>query len=184
MSQEVWRDVLGYVGTYQVSNFGRVRSIDRYVQNIGNGTGSVMLSRGKVLKLYKTPKGYLRINFCKQNNRRKFFVHRLVYEAFCGPIPNNHDVCHNNGNPSDNRICNLRADTRSGNLSDKRRHGTAHVGSSHGCSKLDEEQAKEIFLDTRIYRLIAKDYGVSESMVCAIKRKRNWRNIHDGKDIS
>ena len=66
---EVWRTVIGYEGLYEVSNFGRVRS----------------LTNNTILKLTLTSKGYYRVQLSNNGNRKKYFVHRLVAQAF---IPN------------------------------------------------------------------------------------------------
>ena len=71
-------------------------------------------------------------------------VHRLILEAFHGPCPDGMESCHNNGIRSDNRVINLRWDTRKNNHADKHRHGTRQVGERHGKAKLTDDNALEI----------------------------------------
>ncbi|MGB0971438.1 MAG: NUMOD4 motif-containing HNH endonuclease [Mycobacterium sp.] len=125
MIRENWRSVVGYEGLYEVSDQGRVRGIDRYVTT----RGGVRLSRGQILRptpIVKGSKGraYHFVNLSRSSKKARFSVHRLVLTAFVGPCPDGMEGCHNNGDASDNRIANLRWDTRANNGADKRRHKT------------------------------------------------------------
>lgn len=79
---EEWRDIAGYEGLYQVSNMGRVRSLDRYVPHKTFGT---KFCRGHIMATHKTSSGYLAVNLCKGNKYKTFDIHRLVAIAY---IPN------------------------------------------------------------------------------------------------
>ena len=83
---EVWKDVVGYEGYYQVSNLGRIKSLNRYVKAKNN---SKKLMKSKVLKPVKNDRGYLMVVLSKNAKKRKIFVHRLVAEAFI-PNPSNY----------------------------------------------------------------------------------------------
>jgi len=97
--EEIWQDIEGYEG-YQVSNEGQVRSLDR-IDSLGHHI------KGKILKPFTNKKGYQRVRLWKDGNVKNFQVHRLVYEAFCGEIPDGMQVNHINEDKSDNRLCNL-----------------------------------------------------------------------------
>ena len=102
---ERWKDVKGYEGLYQVSNFGRVRSVDRYIEHERMG---LILRKGKLLKLNLKKTGYYHVALCKNNIMKTFSVHRLVAEAF-KPNPDNlPTVDHINRIRTDNRLENLR----------------------------------------------------------------------------
>lgn len=81
--EEVWKDIEGFEGQYQISNFGRVRSMDRYVRN---GRGYMIKACGKILKTHSTHCGYEQVKLGKNRTHRS--VHRLVAIAFI-PNPNN-----------------------------------------------------------------------------------------------
>ena len=97
--EEIWKDIKGYEGRYQISNFGRVKSL--------------IYSKEKIMNIYnfrrdgEKGKGYWRVRLIKNSSYKYFFVHRLVAEAFI-PNPNNYaTVNHINGIKTDNRIDNL-----------------------------------------------------------------------------
>ena len=100
---ENWKSVVGYEGFYEVSDLGRVRSVDRYIRQLNNGTYVDVFYKGKILK-GKNVKGYITVKL--RNNKHKK-IHRLVLEAF-GDNPDNKPLCnHINGIKSDNRLSNL-----------------------------------------------------------------------------
>jgi len=110
-SNEIWKSISEYEGIYEVSNFGRVRSLDRWVNN-GKKEN---LRHGKIL----TPmikKGYLRIKLCDNKGGKKtrwFFIHRLVLQAFSPSIILTPDLetNHKDFNKANNHIDNLSAVT-------------------------------------------------------------------------
>ena len=117
---EEWRPIRGYEGRYEVSNLGRVWSVLRYVLTRQDHTRR---AGGNYLRPSPTKSGHLEVNL----GGRTRHVHVLVAEAFLGARPEGADcVCHNNGDPSDNRLENLRYDDRSGNSFDRRLHGGDH----------------------------------------------------------
>ncbi len=92
---EIWRNVVDYEGLYQVSNFGRVRSLPRNT------------TKGGILKPKKSKQGYLQVNLYKDGINKMFFVHRLVALTFI-PNPDNLPVInHINEDKTDNRVENL-----------------------------------------------------------------------------
>ena len=97
---EIWRDIPEYEGLYQASNLGRVKSLPR--QNINHN-----LKNEKILKLHKDKDGYLFIQLHKNKTIKKYFVHRLVWLVFSGPIPENMQINHINEVKTDNRLSNL-----------------------------------------------------------------------------
>ena len=114
--KEIWKDILGYEGYYQVSNFGNVKSMDRIVERKNNGTGNLPL-KSRILSLNTYPRGYKRVTLRKNNISKSFFVHRLVAEAFI-PNPNNYPyVNHKDENPSNNHSDNLEWCTNEYNMS-------------------------------------------------------------------
>lgn len=102
---EIWKDVSGYEGLYQVSNMGRVRSISHHARN--NINGGVRLTKGQILSQYKMPNGYLQVQLSKNEKREKHYVHRLVANAFLSNKNNCSDVNHIDGDKNNNLVGNL-----------------------------------------------------------------------------
>lgn len=106
--KEIWRDVKGYENIYQVSNLGRVKSLERRIKTINNGTECYKFICERILKQKTSYQGYKIVLLCNNGNRKYYSVHRLVATAFI-PNPNNKPcIDHCNCIKSDNRICNLR----------------------------------------------------------------------------
>src|SRR5262249_40965479 len=93
MRNDFWRDVLGYAGHYQVPREGQVRS----------------LKRNKLLSLVPTRNGYLRVNLYREGKARAHLVHRIVVEAFRGPLAPGMTVHHVDSDKRNNRLSNLKA---------------------------------------------------------------------------
>lgn len=99
MKKEIWKSVLGYFGLYEASNWGRIRSLDHWKDN---GKGGY-IHKGRILKPGKKKNGYLYVRLSKNGITKNFYVHRLVYEAFNGAIPDGYEVNHINEIKTDNR---------------------------------------------------------------------------------
>ncbi|MFJ1459720.1 NUMOD4 domain-containing protein [Nocardia sp. N2S4-5] len=117
---EIWVPVPGWHGYYEVSSHGRVKSVAR---TIPHRTAKQIRVRERILKPTTVDDGYLLVTLRRPNERRTVKVHTLVMEAFAGPRPAGSAVCHNNGDPADNRVANLRYDTPAANNRDTVAHG-------------------------------------------------------------
>lgn len=118
---ETWRPVVGFEGLYEVSDHGRLRSLDRMATH---KNGRRRLYRGRVLAPKRHPGGYVSAMLSRGGERQYFLVHAIVLGAFVGPRPDGHEGCHWNGDKADNRLSNLRWATHLENEADKDRHGT------------------------------------------------------------
>ncbi|RQT43146.1 hypothetical protein DF046_36835 [Burkholderia cepacia] len=124
MKHEQWRDIPGFEGRYQVSDMGRVRSLDRRVRVVPHGIETTRLVRGRILKPGPSKSGHLSVVLGRGNTRS---VHALVMLAFEGPCPEGMEVLHLNHTPSDNRRTNLKYGTRGENVAMDHAAGTRKV---------------------------------------------------------
>ena len=107
MIKEEWKDILNYEGMYQVSNLGKVRSLDRIRRN-GVNDSDICIQKGQMLKQAKQKaSGYMFVSLSKNGITKGFTVHRLVAQAFI-PNPNRYGcVNHKDENRQNNRVDNL-----------------------------------------------------------------------------
>jgi hypothetical protein len=133
-SVESWLPVAGYEGSYEVSDRGRVRSLARTVICHDGRTRRL---KDRILRPTTQPTaGYLRVSlYGPSNGRRCFTVHGLVLTAFVGARPVGKVCCHGDGDPTNNRLANLRWDTYGANNSDAVGHGTHHQASKAVCPR-------------------------------------------------
>lgn len=117
-ADEIWKAIPEYRADYEVSNLGRVRSLDRLVSH---GVGNFQRKRkGTILKPGTVKSGHQLVVLGRGHSR---LIHRLVLEAFVGPRPDGMECCHGDGDPANNCLNNLRWDTRSANVLDDYKHG-------------------------------------------------------------
>jgi hypothetical protein len=115
--QEEWRNVVGYENLYEVSNLGRIRSLNRKVfRKHWTGVDSHMVYKGKMIPFWVTPKGYFRLTLNKDSKKSNHLVHRLVANAFIPKIEGKELINHKNGVKSDNRVENLEWVTNQENI--------------------------------------------------------------------
>lgn len=101
--QEIWKDIEGYEGLYQISNTGKIKSLKRYKNN----HNKKQLVKEKIRKQIISKTGYYTCMLYKNGNKKLLKVHRLIAQAFI-PNPNNYPIInHINGNKLDNNILNL-----------------------------------------------------------------------------
>lgn len=162
-TQERWLPVPGYEGYYEVSDHGNVRSVDRWVPRVD---GKRNHYTGKALTLLVDPEGYRVVRLSRDGQTRSKFAHRLVVEAFNGPVPDGLVCCHNDNDPSNNRLDNIRVDTQAGNIADKRRFGTDANASKTHCIHGHPFDAE----NTQIVRGKHR-----QCKTCSRERLRRWR---------
>lgn len=104
IDEEVWKDIKGYEGLYQVSNKGRVKSLSRTVSRKRFGDYEKPES---ILKNQKHSGGYMKVSLCADNKITNKFVHRLVGEAFLEKIESQDQINHKNEDKTDNNTGNL-----------------------------------------------------------------------------
>lgn len=97
---EIWKDIAGYEGLYQVSNLGRVKSLERVGYQ-----GRIVKER--ILKFGKNGSGYYVVNLCKNANRKTFQIHRLVAKLFIDNKQEKPQINHKDENKTNNVVSNL-----------------------------------------------------------------------------
>lgn len=183
---EIWKDVVGYEGLYQVSNLGRVWSCPKKVRG---KQGCVRRLSGKFINGIGTRKdGRVYISLWRNNVGRARFLHHLVLEAFVGPRPRGMECCHYPDRSSSNcRLDNLRWDTSENNKKDQLLHGTRVHGDRIHNSKLRESDIPKILARLKkgkdTIAKIAKDYGVDRWSIGAVRNGTNFQLSHPRKPL-
>lgn len=131
-TREKWQAVPGYEGLYEVSDQGRVRSLDRHVPNNFRLSG-FMFVRGKMMVPVDDGKGYLRAGLTRRNRKAHHRIHQIVLMAFVGPCPDGLEVRHLNGIKTDNRLENLQYGTKWENVQDILKHGNHGMKNRVNC---------------------------------------------------
>lgn len=123
LPNESWIDVNGFKGLFQLSNYGRIKSLHRIVKN---GSGYRRKSE-KIVLSAPNKKGYYRKNFIKDNKRITFYISRIVALHFSNNINNKSEVNHIDGNKNNNHISNLEWVTRIENITHALRTGLRKI---------------------------------------------------------
>jgi hypothetical protein len=172
---ERWRPVIGWEGLYEVSQFGRVRSISRWVTSFGGKK----LVEGRILARNVASTGYPQVMLCDSGRSRFVSVHRLVAESFVlgdGPV-----VRHLDGNRENNHADNLAWGSYADNERDKDLHGRRPRGENHHYSKMTNGDIREIrsMHKRGVSQVqIAKHIGISRGSVYNVISGKNWSHVN------
>jgi hypothetical protein len=129
---ERWLPVTNWKGVYDVSDYGRVRSLGRYVLD---SLGRTRYWPGCMLEQFILGKGYKAVTLQLSGKRVKRYVHSLVLETFVGLCPPDQECLHGPNGQSDNGLTNLSYGTRTQNMRDKRRDGTNYNSNRVCCPR-------------------------------------------------
>ena len=158
MKQEIWKDIEGYEGYYQVSNTGRVKALDREVKC---KTGKLLKYKSLIFKPINNGKGYMKVVLSKKGASKSFYIHRLVCDAFLPKVEDKNHVNHINEIKSDNRVENLEWCNQHYNNN----YGTANermsITKSNELIRIDSSGIVEFFDSVRK----AQEYGYSRSQL-------------------
>lgn len=186
ISAERWLPVVGFAGIYEVSDQGRVRSLDRVqtYQRIDQYSGRVLTIRrrhkGRILRPGAQGKtGHLTVMLGVEEGSRQ--VHALVLEAFVGPCPDGYECCHRDDRAQNNHLSNLRWGTRSDNLHDAVRNGKKPIGDRHPGVKLKAADIPVIRARCKAGARpcdLGREYGVSEATIRQARDgQKAWKHI-------
>ena len=180
-SIETWRDIEDLPG-YQVSDLGRIRSVDRLVMR---SDGATERRRGQLLATGTGTHGYLLVTFwVRRDGKRRhksYSMHRLVTTAFLGPRPGGKEVNHRNGVKTDNRLENLEYVTKVENEHHAHQIGLKnHRGEANPVARLTEKDVqacKELYRQGVSQRELARRFGVSQPAVSLAVNGKNWKHV-------
>jgi hypothetical protein len=189
---EIWKDVPGYEGLYQVSNQGRVWSVPRrvWISSSARNHGCWRKAGGQIRAQSTGTNGYMLVRLYHASVANTWSVHQLVLLAFVGEPPAGEECCHG---PAGQKVNwwpeNLRYDTKPSNNADRQQHGTLAAGETHGRAKLtkadvieirrlyDGERAAPRSGRTWTHKALAQRYHVSPSTIRAVIQGRNWQGL-------
>lgn len=183
--KEEWKYIKGYEGIYEISSLGKVRSVDRYVEQ----QGRIQVYKSSTISPFMNNSGYLCVRLSKENHKKNFTVHRLVAESFV-PNPCNYpQINHKDENKTNNTVCNLEWCTASyngsyGTLGQRKEDKFGH----RVCMYND----RGVFIKTfKSARGAGRELGISHSDILdCCKRKAflaggyAWRFLKDTKEAN
>lgn len=171
--KEEWRAVVGYKGRYEVSDSGRVRSVNRAVR-VWFGTRDI---RGITLAPIVAATGYHVVSLCRDGARKQARVHVLVLESFISRRPRGLIGCHKDGKRLNNTVDNLKWDTYKNNFLDTKRHGTALLGERAPAAKLTNAMVRKIRKRDKTAYAWARELGMSLRAICLARSGITWGHI-------
>lgn len=172
--EETWSKIKGYEDHYEISDHGRVRSLDRVVEH---PTAGHVNRKGKEIKLKTHKDGYWVVTLHKDSKRKNRMVHQLVLETFVSEQPEGQETRHLDGNPKNNHVSNLAWGTPKENSADIDRHGRRWQTNKTHCAQGHPLSGENLGYEKR---------GDKKKRVCLTcrrekDRKRYAREKEEGK---
>lgn len=174
---EVLRDVPGYEGFIAASNMGRIyshpRSVEKFCALIGKKV--VQNYDGKFLSQYDRM-GYMAVRFGVNGKRYVYLVSRLVLMAF-DRVPKEKELaCHNDSNTTNNKLENLRWDSQTGNMKDRKDRGLYPMGESHHAAKVPVELVDRLQRGEITPAEAARETGLRYANLWRIAKGQSWKH--------
>jgi hypothetical protein len=173
---EIWLLIAGWEGKYEVSSYGRVRSVNRIMVD---SLGRRRPINGRLLKPRPNKDGHLQVTLSNIQTSMRY-VHHLVLETFVGPRPDGSQACHfPDKDPSNNCLSNLRWGTAKDNARDRTIHGS-QVGENGSNAKVTERDVRAIrslYATGVAPKNIALQFNVGYSCVYHICTRNSWRHL-------
>ena len=166
-----YREVVGFP-EYLVGNDGSVWSCYR---SLGVGKGKAPSAVWSRLKPDLGELGHMRVTLFLSGRRVRVLVHHLVLRAFVGPRPDGTECCHEDGDPTNNAVANLRWDTPEGNWADRKRHGRARSWSK--LATTDPPAIRRLVAGGSAPADVAALFGISDTQVRNIVNFKQWKEV-------
>lgn len=166
---ERWLPVPGYEGFYEVSDLGRVRTVPRI-----DGMGRFVRAR---IRKPQWHGHYLGLRLSVRGEITGRYLHRMVAAAFLGPCPDGMEVLHGDDDRMNNRLSNLRYDTRAANMGEAAERDRTAFGDRNGMAKLSDELVAAIRTDLAAGvtgKDAAQRYGMSKAQISRIRTGKAW----------
>lgn len=167
--KEIWKDINNYDGLYQISNYGRVKSL------------ATRFKIDKVLKSKQTKIKYLSVVLCKDKHQNRKYIHRLVAQAFIPNPDNLPQVNHKDGDKTNNHYKNLEWCTPHENMLHAYKNNLKGNGEKMFNAKLNNINVIEIRekYNTKQYtqQQLANNYNVSRQLVGMVIRGEIWKHL-------
>jgi len=179
IEKEIWKDIKGYEGFYQVSNLGNIKSLKSF---LFTKSGIKKQRRERLMNQTIKYNGYKTIMFSINNNHKRFHVHRIVAQTFILNIENKPQVNHKNGIKADNRVENLEWVTASENSIHAIKNNLIKTGEDSSYSKLTKNQ---VLIIRRLFKInpnfnktyVAKKLGVRDTTIHKIINNQRWKHL-------
>lgn len=172
---EIWKNIDGYEGLYQVSSLGNVKSLERHREN------SVKLTPGRILKGILNDKGYYSVRLYKNKKPNFHSVSRLVAQTFIRNPKNKPEVNHISGNTKDNSVTNLEWVTHAENMEHAVNTGLMPKGEQNARSKIKEcdvKNIREMYAKGGIStRALSEKFNIGKTAIWQIVTNQTWKHV-------
>lgn len=165
---EVWKDMVGYEGHYQVSSLGKIKSLKKYFED-----------KDIIKKVTKDRRGYLRTNFWLNGKIKGYRIHRIVATAFIPNPENLPQVNHKDGNKENNAVSNLEWVSNLRNRQHAEEIGIRKIK----LSRNDVLNIRDIFNKGSSLSEIADTYNLSKGHAYSIVTGRVWKHLNNTKKL-
>jgi hypothetical protein len=174
---EIWKDIKGYEGLYQVSNLSRIKSLSRKQKN----RYTYFFTKEMIVNPHLSYQGYLMFDLRRDNKRKCVYLHRIVALHFIPVVENKPTINHKNGIKTDNRIQNLEWCTQKENVHHACKNNLMNPvkGSNHYRTSLKEEDVIKIREESKDHsqKYLSIKYKVSRDTIKFILSRRTWKHI-------
>ena len=176
---EEFKDLPGFEELIAVSSFGRVYTYPRTVQKYCGLSNSTVKQnyKGRLLNTYKDKCGYIKFRFGANGKKYSMLVSRAMLMAFVGQPKLGQFACHNDSNPENNKIENLRWDFQKGNMKDRQERGLYPEGENHHAARVPICIVKKLKSKESTPAKLAKETGFSYRTLWRIAKGHTWKNV-------